>query len=360
MKKNILISYPLEDKLLISILKFIIVLSTISIIGNIIIGFDFIVNYKWIGLILISIGALRYINKKEYVKYFKIFIFSLILFIFLPNGWITSGGWNNFTIAYIFLICIGICYLLEGKTRIFFLTAEILIFMILIYVEYRFPHLIIIHTKEKQFKDMMIQMPLTLSAAAYILITFSNGYRRERKKIKEYSKLLKEKNKILEEISRMDELTGVYNRRYIFEKLDELYKRTDKEDINAIIIMIDIDNFKFINDNFGHVSGDEAIKNISKSIVNIIGDKGIVGRYGGDEFIIILEDVSIEEGKEITNKINRIKDSLIFDKDVNITLSGGMTVFNNKEIDHALSTVDELLYKAKNRGKNTIVFETNK
>lgn len=358
MKSN-LDNLKLEEKLYLYILISLVIISTISFIGNMIIGLNDSANYKWIFLIMISLIGFILLLQKRFIIQSQSVIASLIIFIFLPNGWIDAGGLNNLTIAYIFLICISLCFVFTDKLRIFFIVSEILVLISLIIFEIRYPHILSQYPKQTILLDMFIQIPLTLFLSAYIVIVFSNAFRVEREKLKEYSKLLKDNNKKLLEISRIDELTGAYNRRYIFEILHKLKDRLKEDDVLlAMIIMIDIDNFKFINDHCGHIAGDDLLKKVSSSIISIIHSKGIVGRYGGDEFIIVLENVNEEEAKEIVEKIkieiNKIK---IKDQD-GISVSGGMVQFEkDNDIDNILSYADQLLYKVKQSTKNNIIYE---
>ncbi len=355
MKINFFKDYSLDEKIFCYALFFMVFLSTFSILGNIIIGYDFIVNYKWICLIIVSLIAIKYSLRKKYLNYFQIIMSSLVIFIFLPNGWITAGGSNNFTLAYGLLICMCICFILKGKTRLFFVISEIIVIILLVYLEMYFPELIYKHPQEKIYRDLIIQMPLTLSAAAYMVIIFSNAYRKERQKLKEYSELLKEKNSILFKISRIDELTGIYNRRYVFEELNEIKGKMQGEKSKVIIIMIDIDNFKNINDTYGHVVGDDILKEVSSIIVRRLGDKGFVGRYGGDEFLIVLETVNINNAKDIMEQIKIELERIDLGKEFKITISGGMAQLSKcDDIDKVLANADKLLYKVKKSGKNGI------
>lgn len=180
-------------------------------------------------------------------------------------------------------------------------------------------------------------------------------YHLQNVELKKKSEELEEKNHILEQLSNVDELTGVYNRRYIYDKLNQLCHKPREENID-VLIMIDIDDFKFINDTYGHTVGDKIIKKVSECIVDTAGQKSVVGRYGGDEFIIILEDTDIKEAKLFVQKLLAIIKNTTFLNGLKITLSGGMAVFDKTEqIDEVLANADRLLYKVKRSGKNNII-----
>jgi diguanylate cyclase (GGDEF)-like protein len=358
MKANKIMNCSLEEKLFLYMLVFVILLSVISIIGNIAVGLDFALNYKWFALIILTSIAFMDMIRKRHILMFQTIITVLIVLVFLPSGWITSSGVNGIAMAYTFLICMAICFIFRGKLRLFFLISEILVVLFLIYMEMRYPHVIVNSYKDKQFADLMIQIPLTFSAAAYIIIVFSKAYREEHELLKEYSEKLKERNQLLTKISRTDELTGTYSRRYLFERLNEIKVQKMENNYSVVIIMIDIDNFKTINDQYGHVAGDEVLKGVSSRMISVIKNKGFIGRYGGDEFIIVLEDVSIKEAKEMIKEIKKRINQVKLHDEFRITMSGGMTCLTMEDdIDDLLANVDRLLYRVKHSTKDNILFD---
>ena len=148
-------------------------------------------------------------------------------------------------------------------------------------------------------------------------------------------KLVKERNHLLNE-NTYDVLTKTYNRRIL-----------DKETNYDVVVMCDIDNFKEINDSFGHQVGDEILKKVSKLLLSITREDDFVCRYGGDEFIIVLKNCCIIDAN---NKIEKLKEKLN-----EISLSFGITEYEeNKTLAEAIKEADEALYISKNNGKNEI------
>ena len=146
---------------------------------------------------------------------------------------------------------------------------------------------------------------------------------------------------LLEEINK-DELTNTYNRRILKENLDY-----------DVLAMCDIDNFKMINDIYGHDIGDIVLVYIAKRLKEMIRNTDLICRYGGDEFVIIFKNCSIEDVKERIENIKRsiVKDDLV----VSITLSVGLTEYiPGKELKEAIIEADEALYESKNNGKNKV------
>jgi len=158
-----------------------------------------------------------------------------------------------------------------------------------------------------------------------------------------------------------DSLTGCYNKKEIqifIEKLLYTYLRYKKEPFS--LLMIDIDFFKKINDTYGHLAGDKALKEMTKIVFSLIRQSDFFGRYGGEEFLLVLPNTKITGAIKLAK---RIKDSIEnyifkFDKnDIKFTVSIGVTsVGLNDDYESLISRVDEALYEAKNKGRNRIEY----
>jgi diguanylate cyclase (GGDEF)-like protein len=120
-------------------------------------------------------------------------------------------------------------------------------------------------------------------------------------------------------------------------------------------IMIDIDHFKSINDKYGHVTGDKVLREISLRLRNSIRSYDVLGRYGGEEFLIVLPDTDFENAKNLAERIRKnIKEKLI--ADLQVTISLGITSIQEKDetINDIINRADEALYKAKNSGRDRV------
>jgi len=158
-----------------------------------------------------------------------------------------------------------------------------------------------------------------------------------------------------------DKLTGIFNRAAIFEFLSKEVSRAKRAKTSLGIILLDLDHFKKINDTYGHLAGDEVLKNASQLIQSAIRPYDRVGRYGGEEFIIILPDADIEESTIVAERIRKsINNATITtsEGDLNVTVSLGVTAINKDydkdNLDCIIKTADTALYTAKNSGRNRV------
>jgi two-component system cell cycle response regulator len=178
------------------------------------------------------------------------------------------------------------------------------------------------------------------------------------KEIKAFINILRSKNEEYYNKAYIDILTGAFNRRFLEEKEHELflkYKTLKKE---VVILMFDIDDFKKVNDTYGHDVGDIVLSEIGEIVKNIIRDDDIFIRYGGEEFVIILEDVKLKDAIKIAEKIRKtIEENIIQINDkkkIKVTVSIGISELRDedKSLFDAIKRADEKLYKAKKSGKN--------
>jgi diguanylate cyclase (GGDEF)-like protein len=155
-----------------------------------------------------------------------------------------------------------------------------------------------------------------------------------------------------------DFLTGVYNRRYFYTNAQEYFQEAKQSGQNFGVAMIDIDHFKKINDTYGHDTGDKAIVNLSQILTTNVDAKDIVARFGGEEFCIILKDMSANAIKEKLETIRqKVEKSSIKDHDkwISFTVSIGVVTSAEDTLEETINTADMFLYNAKNSGRNQVV-----
>jgi diguanylate cyclase (GGDEF)-like protein/PAS domain S-box-containing protein len=174
----------------------------------------------------------------------------------------------------------------------------------------------------------------------------------------------KQAEDILRQESLHDPLTGLFNRRYMEEMLEREIQRSQRNQQQISIIMLDVDNFKKINDTFGHAAGDTVLHNLGLFLLKYVRGGDIACRYGGDEFILVLPGASLKVTEQRAEKIRREAQSLMTDQyrkmPGGFTLSLGVAVYpdqgsNRKAI---LAAADAALYAAKEAGRNRVVVIT--
>lgn len=174
------------------------------------------------------------------------------------------------------------------------------------------------------------------------------------KEIKERTKNLEQKNLILEKIAKTDGLTGVYNHKHIHEILENEFKRAKRYRKKLSVLMIDIDYFKNVNDNYGHQIGDRILVNISEIIKRTVRETDVVGRYGGEEFIAVCCETDVEGAYILAERIRTNIEKLKFtENNLSVTVSIGLAELNEeKEPKKLVEKADKLLYEAKKSGRN--------
>ena len=161
-----------------------------------------------------------------------------------------------------------------------------------------------------------------------------------------------------------DSLTDLYNRRYLMQSAKEEIERAQRYDISLSFMMIDIDHFKKVNDDYGHAAGDEVLKNLATEIKNGIREIDIAGRLGGEEFGVLLPETDLNKAEKLAERLRKIIEKRCFQYQkltISITVSIGITTYSNKDfnMDDLLKRADIALYEAKSRGRNCIVKNTD-
>ncbi|MCB0278690.1 MAG: GGDEF domain-containing protein [Calditrichaeota bacterium] len=160
-------------------------------------------------------------------------------------------------------------------------------------------------------------------------------------------------------LSLHDPLTGLYNRRYLGQQLDVLMEISDRYETEFSVVITDIDFFKQVNDKYGHDCGDMILKELSKLFVKNIRKIDFVGRYGGEEFLILLPSTTRTKAIGVAENLRKIVETHQFRYDnieVPITVSAGVAAHRRgQSVESLMKTADENLYTAKNSGRNCVV-----
>lgn len=156
-----------------------------------------------------------------------------------------------------------------------------------------------------------------------------------------------------------DFLTGLYNRRYFFTDMQNYFEKAIKENENFAIAMIDIDNFKKINDTYGHENGDKAINSVADILRANTSQNDIVSRFGSEEFCVALKNVSSDKALEIFEKLReKVQNSVLTStrgEEIRFTISVGVAINYEDTLEESINQADMLLYEAKQNGRNRVV-----
>jgi diguanylate cyclase (GGDEF)-like protein len=203
------------------------------------------------------------------------------------------------------------------------------------------------------------EITVTLLAFATILLRLIGlGYYGTMLRIKAYekTKFLQEEVNVAEELATHDVLTNAFNRRIIIPAIKELIALRKRNDIPACIAMIDLDRFKSINDSYGHLIGDDVLKKVADRMHALIRETDKLGRYGGEEFILVMPFTNIEDGTQI---VERIREDIAkmpwhqVEQSISITISCGITAITTSDTTlGVIKRADDALIKAKKNGRN--------
>jgi diguanylate cyclase (GGDEF)-like protein len=193
----------------------------------------------------------------------------------------------------------------------------------------------------------------------YRIASLNNQVRSQKKReseLLEINSLLDLRGKQLEEKSKTDSLTGAFNRQGIEDAIRiGLWEwRSQKKPLS--LILIDIDHFKKINDEYGHAIGDHVLSALSNIVKQHIRSNDLFARWGGEEFVLLCRDTKIEQATLIAEKIRELIASFAFKDNVQVTASFGVaTLHANETLEQLFNHADKALYEAKHQGRNRVI-----
>lgn len=318
---------------------------------------------------VVTVGAYYYSIVRHRFRGPALVIVAMLTVAFFPTMWVINGGTYG-SIPYYFIINAAIiAVLLTGKTRLCFLTLFVLITGALIIAEYHSPEIFIFYDEElTRYQDLSFGFLITLLSNALLFGVVVDSFIRERAQVnrllnelrhksekiaRQNAVLFRERNE-LKRLSDTDALTGTFNRRFVTAFLEDIIPTLNEQVRPATVALLDIDRFKEVNDRYGHIFGDHVLRTVAESISSHVRHDDVVGRFGGDEFLIILPNSDIDEGHAILERIRREIERLSWENDASITISGGITSVSSDARSNPLEAADELLYRAKRSRRNRI------
>ena len=176
---------------------------------------------------------------------------------------------------------------------------------------------------------------------------------------------LESANVKLENLSRVDSLTDLYNRGYWEQRLEEEFRRYRRVGTNASLVLFDIDHFKRVNDTYGHPAGDEVLRRVSEVLKASVRATDICGRYGGEEFAMLLIDTTVDNALILAERLRLALSGESIETaagTISVTISLGISQLSADVEDHErwIETADQALYRAKRGGRNrSVVYQTD-
>ena len=163
------------------------------------------------------------------------------------------------------------------------------------------------------------------------------------------------------DLSTKDGLTGLFNRRYFDIHIKQMSEKVKDSGRKLCMMMFDMDHFKKVNDTYGHPAGDAVLKQLAETLISNFRVTDLISRYGGEEFVVLLSDIDIENAMKVAEKTRSAIEAVDFvipdhDTPLKETTSIGLAAYNPEEsVEHFITRVDKALYKAKEAGRNKVV-----
>lgn len=288
----------------------------------------------------IMLGLYKLSARPKYRRPVKIGFMIFLVNLYLPIAWLTSpGSFSAMSFYSVLIIFIGL--ILSDKT-IDFLVPLTALFEMIGLLQYEPFH-------PKQY-TLYVPMgtrawDLSINFTIVVIILFVVSLTLNRYFDDEHQKLFK--------ISITDQLTKVYNRRYLFQRLEEVHYTSAKSGTVFSLIMIDINHFKLINDTYGHQIGDEVLIQLGTILINSCRKMDVPSRFGGDEFILLLPDTDYEQANMVANRILEAFQPICNKyAETGLSLGLGITENLNLDIDEMIQVADDHLYKNKRECKS--------
>jgi len=170
---------------------------------------------------------------------------------------------------------------------------------------------------------------------------------------------LTDQNAELERLATTDGLTGLANRRRLFERLDQEVYRARRYGIALSVILLDIDHFKRVNDSWGHAVGDRVLREVARETQQLLHKTDLAGRYGGEEFVLLLPETDLAEAMSLAHRLNRHIARTAFalerGSSLSVTVSAGVAaLFPDESSEALIQRADRALYRAKEMGRDRV------
>lgn len=276
----------------------------------------------------------------------------LLVLFFAPAEWIMNGGITGGA-HYTFLFYgMALCAVYSGWQRNLFLGLLLSITAGLGIFEYYYPQYILYcDDRAIRYIDVITTFLLTIALTIILFLSYLKDYDHERARVLRYSRLL-------EKMAITDGLTGLFNHSYIYQLLEDRIQESLRYGNKLSAVMFDLDHFKAVNDTFGHEFGNKVLVEVAHTLKKNIRGADLLGRYGGEEFLLICPETGLEEALIAADRLRKAVENLVFENGLTITISGGAAEFEVEMLGPAATLIeyaDDALYLAKRMGRNRVM-----
>ncbi|MGI6664033.1 MAG: GGDEF domain-containing protein [Christensenellaceae bacterium] len=280
-------------------------------------------------------------------------------FVYIPFLYFQTAGYDGTALMFSLLAIFLLAIIFKGKQRVWVITLNLLVYLACVFIQFKFPSVAIPHGGEQaKVVDLVVALSLSGAGLAIMTVYITRAFEIEQERIRTLMEELEKSNNSLEELTNRDALTGIYNRRFLTQFMERELETCEQTGNSICVMMLDLDHFKRINDTYGHGFGDEVLIKFTQTVKESLRSYDVLARFGGEEFVVVLHDISLTAAKEIAGRVLRSVSNMEFRNNERITVSIGLVQSRRGEdIDSLIGRTDTCLYQAKNQGRNRVVSE---
>lgn len=295
---------------------------------------------------------IRYLETKDFIDFLRRPLYKVLDGIILGSAiyLYSAVAHSLINILYIFLIFQS---LRPHSTQKFYSS---------IYAGIIYGILSLLQMKNQMWIDFLINVGIFF-IMEYIISTVIGQIQLMHEQQAYYEVEMKNKNQKLEEMAFLDYLTHLHNHQSFYLYFEKLYKKSFMHKKPLTLTIIDIDNFKQVNDNYGHLAGDDILRDVAQMIGANIRKTDFIARYGGEEFAIVYPDTKLEDGVRVSEHLRKMVEKHVFVANgqklqITISLGTGALAVDGEYMPYGrfIDEVDKLLYDAKHAGKNQVKY----
>lgn len=307
-------------------------------------GMREVVSYATIAGFLLMFTLTVLGHKIQKPDIILIIMSSLLNFIVFPVAFLSTGALYSVAPMFFVMGTFIAVPILSGRKRNILFLLQLIFYSGTIATCYFFPQISYVRPRNEHTTMLLFSYIIVAFYMIFATIMITNQYEKDQAKLQIF-------NGLLENQATLDPLTKLYNRRYLNEFLSG---KTQEENARFLVILVDLDDFKNVNDNFGHTTGDKILVCFADAVMEVFPEDCFTCRYGGEEFIIYCStpDIKLAEYRMSLVK-KRFTQQCKEQCSVTVTFSAGGVIYQGKEsITDLFDRADALLYEAKRNGKN--------